>query len=421
MNVTITKGAGAGKVKAIPSKSDAHRLLICAALADQPTTLYCPATSEDIEATAGVLRGLGATITRSEGGYTVSPITRCPEKCLLDCGESGSTLRFLLPVAAALSANADFVGRGRLPLRPMNELYETLCAHGSQITNECKLPFSLSGSLSAGEYEIGGSVSSQYLSGLLMGLPLLAGTSTVKVKGKLESAGYVSMTLHALERFGVQVQREDNTFTVSGGKPYKSPGVLTVEGDWSNSAFFLCLGALLEEGVTVTGLNEQTPQGDRAVLTVLERMGAQVLREKDAITVKKGELKGTVVDVKDIPDLVPVLSIVGALAQGETTFINGARLRAKESDRIKTVCEMITALGGCAKEYPDGLSVSGGLTGGTVNGAGDHRIVMSAAIAAAVCPVKILGAQAVNKSYPGFFNDLAGLGAQVNYEEGSGN
>lgn len=417
MKVTVKQGLRGGEIAAIPSKSDAHRLLICAALADAPTTLICPATSEDIEATAGVLRGLGAGIERTAEGYTVTPIKRVPRECLLDCGESGSTLRFLLPVAASLSANATFVGHGRLPQRPMDELYDALTAGGVQITSGCKLPFHLSGSLSAGEYEIGGSVSSQYLSGLLMGLPRLSGDSRITVKGRLESKGYVLMTLDALSRFGVDVKREENTFFVPGGSPYKTPGTITVQGDWSNGAFFLCLGALLKEGVTVKGLDEGSTQADKAVLAVLEEMGAQVERSPEGITVKKGDLKGVTVDASHIPDLVPVLSIVGALAEGKTTFVNAGRLRAKESDRIKTVCAMITALGGRAEEHTEGLAVWGGLSGGEVFGAGDHRIVMSSAIAAAVCPVTITGAQAVGKSYPGFFEELSLLGAEILKED----
>lgn len=417
MKVTVKQGIRGGAISAIPSKSDAHRLLICAALADAPTTLICPATSEDIEATAGVLRALGAKIQRTEQSYVVTPIKDLPVHALLDCGESGSTLRFLLPVAAGLSANATFVGRGRLPQRPMDELYEALTKKGACITNGCKLPFDLSGSLSAGEYEIGGSVSSQYLSGLLMGLPLLAAESRVSVKGILESKGYVLMTLEALSRFGVDIKREENRFTVAGGRPYKSPGTITVQGDWSNSAFFFCLGALIPEGVTVTGLSEGSAQADKAVLAVLEEMGAQIERLENAITVKKGSLRGVTVDAADIPDLVPVLSIVGAQAEGKTTFINAGRLRAKESDRIKTVCQMISSLGGFAQEHEDGLAVWGGLRGGEVDGAGDHRIVMAASVAAALCPVTVTGAQAVCKSYPAFFEDLSLLGAQIIKEE----
>ena len=284
---------------------------------------------------------------------------------------------------------------------------------GAKISIGCKLPFSLEGKLKAGHYEIGGGVSSQYLSGLLMGLPLLGGDSTVTVTGGLQSKGYVDMTLHALARFGVDVQRQGDCFFIPGGRPYKSPGQLLVEGDFSNGAFFLVMGALLEDGLLVKGLPEGTLQGDRAILTVLEEMGAHVEHTPDGIFVKKKRLCGTVIDARDIPDLVPVLAVAGALAEGKTTFVNAGRLRAKESDRIKTVCKMITDLGGRAEEHAGGLTVWGGLTGGTVFGAGDHRIVMSAAVASAVCPVTIDGAEAVNKSYPIFFDHLLSLGAKV--------
>lgn len=416
LKVKLLKGVEGGEVFSIPSKSDAHRLLICAALAEKEMRILCPSSSEDIDATVSVLKGLGADIQRDGAGFTVKPVKEVPLRALLDCRESGSTLRFLLPVAACLGANAVFSGRGRLPLRPMDALYKTLTAGGAVITNECRLPFSLSGKLSSGAYEIGGDISSQYLSGLLMGLPLLEGESAVKVSGTLQSKGYVDMTLHALSRFGVGIGEENGCFIIPGGRPYKSPGLLKVEGDWSNGAFFLVLGALLEKGVLVKGLSEESLQGDKEVIDILERMGALVERQTEGFFVRKGALQGTEIDASHIPDLVPILAVLGAASKGKTTFKNAERLRLKESDRIKTVCEMIGALGGKAEEHSDGLTIWGGLSGGTVQGAGDHRIVMAASVASALVPVTIEGAEAVNKSYPGFFEDLAALGAQITYE-----
>jgi 3-phosphoshikimate 1-carboxyvinyltransferase len=279
------------------------------------------------------------------------------------------------------------------------------------------LPFSLSGKLTERDYRIGGGVSSQYLSGLLMGLPLLPFDSKITVMGELQSAGYVEMTLRSLSRFGVQVRRRGPVFEIPGGRPYESPGALTVEGDWSNAAFFFVLGALLEEGVTVKGLQRDSLQGDRAVLSILEKMGAQVLWSKEGIRVKKGTLRGIEIDLKDVPDLAPALAIAGAMAEGKTTFVGAGRLRVKESDRIRSVCAMIRDLGGRAEEQQEGFTVYGGLSGGTVFGAGDHRIVMASAVASAVCPVTIKGAEAVSKSYPGFFEDLSSLGGECSFEE----
>ncbi len=406
MTVTVYAKNVSGTVSAIPSKSAAHRILILSALADAPTKVICPKISEDIEATVGALRALGADIQKLTDGYLVTP-GRLPENSLLDCGESGSTLRFLLPVAAALGANAQFIGRGRLPLRPMGDLAAAIEQGGGTVSNGGQLPFTLCGKLHAGEYTVKGNVSSQYLTGLLMALPLLEGDSVIKVEGELQSVGYVDMTLAALELFGVEICQKDGHFYISGGKSYHTPGEITVEGDYSNAAFFLSLGALSEGGVTVTGLLPDSVQGDRAVLEVLKRFGADVKQDGSCVFVGKKALQGMVIDAKNIPDLVPVLAVVAAYAEGKTQFIGAERLRVKESDRIQTTVKLINSLGGKAEETADGLIVYGaGLSGGKVFGEGDHRIVMSAAVASVMGEVVIEGAEAVAKSYPGFFEDL---------------
>lgn len=413
MNIKVDGKNIGGSIQAIPSKSAAHRMLILAALAEGESRILCRRVSEDIEATAGVLSALGAGIERIPEGYIVRPIKELPRFSLLDCGESGSTLRFLLPVAAALGANARFVGRGRLPQRPMSDLAEAINAGGAQVTEGGKLPFDLSGKLKSGEYRIGGNVSSQYLSGLLMALPCLEGDSVIVVENGLESAGYVALTMEALALFGADIRREDNVFYVQGGRPYKTPGTVRVEGDYSNGAFFLVAGALSEKGVTVKGLSPKTVQGDRAVLAVLSAFGAKVCEKDGEITVKKGALKGTTVNASNIPDLVPVLSVLAAASEGVTEFTGAGRLRIKESDRIATTVGLINDLGGKAEERPEGLVVYGtGLSGGKTKGKGDHRIVMSAAVASILCPVYIEGAEAVAKSYPDFFEDFEGMGGE---------
>jgi len=414
MDVKLAPGSLAGTLPAIPSKSDAHRVLICAALADRPTALRLPRTSADIDTTCACLEALGAGIARRGDTVTVSPIRDLPERALLDCGESGSTLRFLLPVAAALCPRVRFTGRGRLPERPIGELKAAMEAHGVAFSAE-KLPFETAGLLAGGDYRLPGNISSQYITGLLLAMPKLLGDSTLTLTTALESAAYVDITLHALRRFGVSVTLRQNGYAVPGGQTFSSPGTLAVDGDWSNSAFFLAAGAL-GHPVTLTGLDMDSPQGDKAVLKVLHAFGAEVSVFGDAATVSPGPLRGITLDVAEIPDLLPVLAVVAACAQGETRFEGAARLRLKESDRLSSTAAMLRSLGGEAEELPDGLIVRGGtLTGGTADGCNDHRIVMAAAVAAVRCAgaVTVTGAEAVHKSYPAFFEDDAKLGGEV--------
>jgi len=402
-----------GRLAAVPSKSDAHRLLVCAALADRPCELRLPFGSADIEATVRCLRALGAAFDRSGEALFVTPMGRPAPNALLPCGESGSTLRFLLPVAAALGSSARFTGEGRLPERPLGELLICLRAHGAVFDRE-KLPLAVSGALSGGEYTLPGDISSQYVTGLLLALPLLARDSRIRLDSPLQSAGYVEMTLSALARFSVSVIRRADGFFIPGGQRFRAPkGAVVVEGDWSNAAFFLAAGAL-GAAVTVTGLNPDSRQGDKIVTDLLIKFGARVRREGDAVTVSPGRLRGQTIDLGDIPDLLPPLAVVAAAAGGETRFLNAARLRLKESDRLSAVAEMLRALGAEAEEGPDFLTVHGGkrLRGGTADSRGDHRIAMAAALAAVLSDGDIVleNPAAVMKSYPNFFSDYQRMG-----------
>lgn len=395
MDIIIKPTKLRGTITAIPSKSQAHRLLICAAFADRETRLYCPDTNRDIEATADCLRALGAEITRDEGGYTVLPVQSRPATVVLPCHDSGSTLRFLLPVAGTLGVDATFQLEGRLPQRPLSPLWEEMERMGCTLTRPTADTIRCQGKLNAGVYTISGSVSSQFITGLLLAFPLISGESQLEITGKLESAPYVTMTLKAMEQFGVMVQN----FSVAGNQHFTSPGTVTVEGDWSNGAFFLAAKAL-GSNVTVTGLHADSPQGDRAAAELLP-----------------GLEKKLIIDAADIPDLVPILAVTAACNQG-AVFTNIGRLRLKESDRVASVIGMIEALGGQAQADDTTLTVYGtGLTGGTVDAKNDHRIAMSAAIAATACreDVIILGAQCVEKSYPRFFAEYRKLGGR--YEQ----
>ena len=425
MKAVITPAPLKGVIAAIPSKSHVHRLLICAALSDQPVTLGCRVVSEDIAATARCLEALGASVTFGEGTVAVSPIgapkdrAALPREAELDPGESGSTYRFITPLAPALGRKATFRLHGKLPSRPMDALWDEMERHGAAVSGKGTDHPVIEGMLTSGEYTLPGDVSSQFFSGLLFALPLLEGRSRIVVTGKMESLGYINMTIDALRAFGVAVSFDGQRFTVAGGQRYVAPDSLSAEGDWSNSAFWLCAGAALES-ITVTGLKRPSLQGDSAVTEILRRMGASVTAEGSHITAAHGELQGLSIDAGDTPDLVPALAVAAAAVKGVTVIENAGRLRLKESDRIASVCAALNALGGSAA--PDGdriiITGTGRLRGGVVDACGDHRIAMLGAAASALCedPVTIVGAEAVNKSYPGFFKDFALLGGKVRVE-----
>ena len=396
MDITIHPSKLKGDITIIPSKSQAHRLLICAAFADAPTDLICPETNRDIEATADCLRALGAEILPTETGYTVIPTVEIPVSPELNCCESGSTLRFLLPIVGALGADTIFKMEGRLPQRPLSPLWEEMERMGCSLNWLGDSELKVTGKLRPGDYYIDGGVSSQFITGLLFATSLLDGDSTIHIQGKLESAPYVEMTRQAMARFGV----DTTDFHIKGGQVYHSPGTLKVEGDWSGGAFFLAADYLGCE-LNIYGLDLNSAQGDRAVMGLLPQ-----LRE-GMVTISAA----------DIPDLVPVLSVVAA-AQHGAVFTDIQRLRLKESDRVASTIAMIEALGGKADATEDTLTIHGtGLIGGTVDAVNDHRIAMSAAVASTACtePVTILGAECVKKSYPKFWEEFSRLGGS--YEQ----
>ncbi len=409
---TITAGPLGGSIAAMASKSRAHRLLLCAALSRQPVTVHCTARSADILATVACLRALGAEVIDAGDCFLVTPLDRSaiPANAVLDCGESGSTLRFLLPVVCALGGPVQLRMGGRLPDRPLSPLYEELLAHGAQLGRPGSNPLTAAGPLQGTDFVIDASVSSQFISGLLFALPLLGG-GTVRLTGRIESAAYLDMTVEALTLAGVTVSRNGSSYAVSGD--YDLSADCRVEGDWSNAAFWLCAGAIGTQPITVTGLNLTSSQGDRAILPLLRAFGAKVTETADAVTVAPAALHGIRIDAAQIPDLVPVLSVVAALAGGETEICNAGRLRIKESDRLASTAALLTALGGQVEELPEGLRIRGigRFHGGTVNACNDHRIAMAAAVAAAAAEgtVTVTGAEAVNKSYPDFWLDYTAM------------
>nr|WP_325245141.1 3-phosphoshikimate 1-carboxyvinyltransferase [uncultured Oscillibacter sp.] len=404
MDVRITPKKLSGTVTPPPSKSQAHRLLIAATLGTGVSTVRGVAMSQDVEATLRCLTALGGHWKETAPGtLEITGIggRRCTGEDLprLDCGESGSTLRFLIPIALAVAGGGVFTGHGRLMERPQGPYFDLFREKGIFFEQRDGV-LTVRGKLTPGEYRLPGNVSSQFFTGLLFALPLLESPSTIVPTTAVESWDYICMTLDALAGAGVAVPepRRGGAFSISP-HPYRSFD-RRVEADWSQAGFWYAAIALGSQ-VELEGLNAFSVQGDMAVVPNFLRL------------THPGDLD---IDVSGIPDLLPPLAVMAAVRSGTTRFVNAARLRMKESDRLSTVCAMLEALGGTCQEGPDSLTVTGGtLTGGTVDGANDHRIVMAAAIAATACagPVTILGAECVKKSYPDFWEVYKNLGGEV--------
>ena len=435
MDIRITPRSLSGSLDAISSKSSAHRLLICAGLSGRETVVRVNGLSDDVMATVRCLEAMGCSIKAGRRELTVSPMQRPPpesaqsSRVVLDCGGSGSTARFILPLAAHFLDRFTLTGSGSLPRRPFAPLCAALQEAGCPLDSDC-LPMAGSGRISSGSFKIAGNVSSQFVSGLLLLLPLLDEGSSVTVAEPLESAGYVDMTIEAIALFGIAIEKTrlppegegvgeggSTVFRVRGNRRYDSPGSAAAENDWSNAAFFLGMGAL-GGPVSIRGLSMRSEQNDREIIGILRRFGAAAGADgagaSAAAPEAGGRLRGIEVDASQIPDLVPAIAAVAALAEGETRIFNAQRLRLKESDRIKTTREMLLALGADVKTPGGSIVIRGRekLRGGIVDGAGDHRIVMAAATASCGCegPVEIRGFMAVNKSYPAFFGDFKTLG-----------
>lgn len=402
-----------GEIDAIASKSHAHRVLIAASLADKPTELLLNSTSEDIRATAECLKSAGAIITERNLNLTVSPIDKSAKEAVFDCGESGSTIRFLMPVAAALGIASVFTGKGRLPERPQAPLLDALAEHGVTVSSEGEFPIKISGQLTSGIFSIAGNISSQYVTGLLFALPLLNGDSEIRLIPPVESKPYIDMTIATLRDFGINITEDGSSYFIKGNQKYISPGKITIDGDWSNGAFYAAFGALSD--IKINGLFTSSVQGDKEIADIFSLMGADVKSTENSIHIRKNSLHGIDVDVKNIPDLVPVIATAAVFAEGQTRIYNAGRLRIKESDRLATVSQIIRAAGGDVEELPDGLIINGGnpiKESFTIDAENDHRLVMAAAVLASHSVVTVKNAQSINKSYPAFFEHLKKLGGK---------
>lgn len=429
MNLKISPSPLRGTVRTVASKSQMHRMLICASLSRTPTKIFCNTTSADIQATISCLCALGADISQiSSTEYSVKPIPQengvyLPNRgAVLDCGESGSTLRFLIPVAAALGADVTFSGRGRLPYRPLSPLTEALSGHGAFFSATSGLPLSIKGKLQSGKYKIPGHISSQFVSGLLFALPLLSGPSEIFLTSPASSRPYIDLTLDALQKSNVSVFNKTDFYSISPASEYRTPDSISIEGDWSNAAFWIVSG-VLHDGVVCSGISRNSLQGDRKIVDILCEFGAHFTYRKNCVMPHASEIHGISVDASDIPDLVPILAVAAAYAEGVTIIHHAQRLRDKESDRLASTAAFLGKMGANIRETADGLVINGGtpLHGGIISSANDHRIAMATAIAAtkAQSPLIIKGAEAVEKSYPHFFDDLAMLGGKAELlEEG---
>jgi 3-phosphoshikimate 1-carboxyvinyltransferase len=387
------------------SKSAAHRALLCAALAGQGGILLERETvGDDIAAT----REAAARLLSGGSG----PVA-------LDCRESGSTLRFLIPLAAALGRETTFTGRGRLPERPVGVYLDCLPRRGVTCKTSGGLPLTVSGKLEPGEFRLPGNVSSQFVTGLLLALPLLGGDSEIVLTSPLESAAYVEMTVQIMRAFGVTAKRTQTGWHVAGRQAYRPNPDFQVERDWSQAAFFLAAG-MLGGPVKLGGLNSVSSQGDRAAERLFREFGARIEWNGGTLAARAGHVpdSGMKIDASQIPDLVPILASAAALLPGRRTVISHAeRLRFKESDRLAAMAEGLNRLGGKVRELPDGLEISGveRLRGGKAEGCGDHRVVMALSVAAlrAESETTITDAESIRKSYPDFFRDYNRLGGKA--------
>lgn len=396
MEVKISSSQLKGSVTAPPSKSAAHRALICSFLAGGGTVKPI-VDSRDMEATVGMIQSLKNHDT------------------LLDCIESGSTMRFMIPVAAALGRNVTFIGRGSLLSRTVGEYLDLLPVHGVKIESDGRLPLTISGQLENGSFDVRGDVSSQYVTGLLLALSALDGDSAVIMKTPLQSKPYVDMTVKVMADYGVNVRETDFGYLIKGGQKFRVMDY-TIEGDWSQAAFFLVAGALNGD-VTVKGLDLDSAQGDKRIVDILERFGADVRVENGSVSCRKSELTAADVNASDIPDLVPVLAVLAANAKGRTVISGAERLRYKESNRIESVVTNLKAMGADVTETADGMIINGGrgLKGTALKGFNDHRIVMAFSVGALAAEGETVidEAESINKSYPGFFDDYKMLGGRA--------
>lgn len=394
-------------------------MLIAAALAGGVSEISNISASEDIDATVGALAALGAKIFREGNTYTVMGIKTPAASAVIDCRESGSTMRFIIPIAAALGCSCEFRGKGKLPERPITPYIRELGKNGAVITKtEGVMPFVMNGTLKGGDYVLEGDISSQFITGLLFALPLCSGNSVIRLASKLESKPYADMTVEALSRFGITIDESEDkdglpVYRIRGGQKYRSADV-SVEGDYSQAAFYFAANALGSE-IKVDNLSEKSVQGDKKILEIIGGISYNKINDSGL-----RRLPAFSADVSDIPDLVPILAVLGCFTDGVSRITGAKRLKIKESNRLEAISSALGNIGGKITVGDDSLEIEpvDGFHGGVIDGCNDHRIVMASAIASTMADgeITITGAEAVAKSYPDFWTDFASLGGNIEFE-----
>ncbi len=404
MDIKITPKKLNGRVTVPPSKSVAHRLLICASFCEGKSILENIYPSKDIIATAKAMKSFGANITLCENKAFVEGIGKIPQNAVVDCNESGSTLRFLIPVAGALGIETVFTGnlKSKLPTRPITPYLEELPLHGVKFEYSGTMPFTIKGKLSSGVYKIDGGISSQFITGLIFALSLLENDSEIVLTSKLQSKPYVDITISSMKEFGVEVLETQNGYYIKGGQKYIAKNV-RCEGDFSQAGFFYVANSL-GSSIDILGLCENSSQGDKKIVEICEKI---VYNKNDSLNAFR-------LDCSDIPDLVPVLTVLACFCNGKSVIENVARLKIKECDRLEVTAEVLNKIGARVKAFEDRLEIKGvkTLLGGEIDAHNDHRIAMAMAIASTRCenPLVIRGAECVEKSYPNFWEDFKKLG-----------
>lgn len=420
MKVTIQPNKLKGNIHIPPSKSMSHRAVIAAALSEGHSEVANLIFSQDIKATCDAMQNFGVHINKYQDridvfskGNVKTPVHP------VDCHESGSTLRFLVPFGAIVDEPVVFEGRGKLTTRPLTPYFDIFDEQAIRYEYKDALPLVVEGELKPGRFEIPGDISSQFITGLMFVLPLLDGDSEIVITSPLESKGYIDLTLDVLRDFNIEVENSNHeVYRIKGNQKY-APQNYRVEGDYSQAAFWVVAGLIGDE-LCLKDLKINSLQGDKEVVEIAQRMNGALQIEQDQIKVFPSETKGTVIDGSQCPDIIPVLTVLAALSEGKTEIINASRLRIKESDRLAAIRTELNKLGAHIEEKEDGLVIYGKkeLEGGVVDSWNDHRIAMSLAVASIRCknPVTITGSKAIEKSYPHFFEDFAKLGGNVSAE-----
>ncbi|MFA6807693.1 MAG: 3-phosphoshikimate 1-carboxyvinyltransferase [Eubacteriales bacterium] len=423
--IVITPANLKGVLSIPPSKSISHRALICAGLAEGESLIDNIIFSEDICATLEGMQSLGVktekvlnSVIGSPGSVKVKgswPLHKAGE--VIDCGESGSTLRFLIPLAGLTGEEIVFTGRGRLVERPLETYYKLFREQSIDFSNYAgHLPLKVRGLLKSGDYRIKGNISSQFITGLMFLLPQLEKDSRILITDKLESKGYVDLTIDVLKKYSVDIINNDySEFIIKGNQKYLSTDY-RVEGDFSQASFWIVAGGL-GGNIECKDINISSLQGDRVIIDIAKKMGMNIIESGDSLIIKSSETRGVEIDASQCPDLVPVLAVLGALSSGTTRIFNAKRLKIKESDRLKAIATELNKLGADVQELADGLIIEGRekLRGGIVDSWNDHRIAMALAVASVKCtsPVVITNSSVVKKSYPHFWSDFEKLGGKV--------